>query len=51
MNAHIDVVDRAATNSRGLLDGIVLAALSGRTAIGVLGFGLVLLSLAASMVR
>jgi hypothetical protein len=51
MNAYIGVVNRAPRGTSGLLDGVVIAALSARTAIGVLGSGLVLLSLLASMVR
>jgi hypothetical protein len=51
MNAHIDVVNTAPKGTSGLLDGVVIAALSARTAIGLFGSGLVLLSLAASIVR
>jgi hypothetical protein len=50
MNAHIDVVNTAANGTAGLLDGVVIAALSARMAIGLLGSGLILLSLAASLV-
>jgi hypothetical protein len=50
MSAHIDVVETAATDPHGFLDGVVLTALSARMAIGLLGSGLVLLSLAASLV-
>jgi hypothetical protein len=49
MSAHIDVVETAATDPHDLLDGVVVAALSARRVLAVLGAVLIGFSLGASL--